>query len=439
MSERLSKLTVLTAAALLLAILPARASELLGVRFGPDGEKTRVVFDIEGAPVFSISGDEQGHGRLLVDFADLSISAADNSFRPGKGHIQRYGFGAGPDGATRAVLDFGRTAKIVDSFLLEPKDGVTRHRLVIDLESADKKAFLASLPKPYPDLASVIEEATSVETVPDPDPVAAPPSPSQKQVALPQVSQPAEKLVVVIDPGHGGGDPGSQGQSGTLEKHVTLAAAKELEDILTKRGRYEVVLTRNSDKDSRIKSSQRDELARREALAREAGAELFISLHADALAEKAVRGGSVYTLSEQGTERSAKIAKSEGDYVVYDLDLERAENLDQVAKSIMLDVAQDRTITASSQLADALIDNLTGKTPLLNRSHRTGDLRVLLAPDVPAVLLEMAFISNAKDEANLNSPVWRKRAMTAVADAIDQYFEEHQPRRVAGSAAGGAR
>jgi N-acetylmuramoyl-L-alanine amidase len=111
---------------------------------------------------------------------------------------------------------------------------------------------------------------------------------------------------------------------------------------------------------------------------------------------------------------------------------------DNVVGDILLDKAQKETLTNSSKFAELLIENLTGKTPMLNRSHRKEDLRVLLAADVPAVLLEMAFISNAKDEANLNSPVWRNRAMTAVADSIDRYFEEQTPQRHAAARAGGS-
>ena len=153
-----------------------------------------------------------------------------------------------------------------------------------------------------------------------------------------------------------------------------------------------------------------------------------------------MRGASVYTLSEEGSERSAKLAKAEGNYHVYDLDTaEYSAKYGEAVGSILLDKAQDETSTASSHFAQTLIKHLNGKTPLLNRSHRKGDLRVLLAPDVPAVLLEMAFISNAKDEANLNSPVWRRRTMTAVADAIDAYFEEHGDRKFAQSKAAGAK
>lgn len=416
-------------AALLLSTMAAQAAELLDVRFGPNGDTTRIVFDLDGVSEYAVSGDATGNGRLLVDFTDLTISAADRNFRKGQGHIARFGFGNGPGSTTQAVLELGKTAKIKEVFMLEPKGAVTKHRLVVDLETSDKAAFLASLPnQPFPDLANVIAEATAPA---DNTAALTPPTPEPK----PAMREP-EQRVVVIDPGHGGVDPGSQGQSGTLEKSVTMQAALELADILKKRGGYEVVLTRDSDKDPRIKKSQREELARREKLAREAGADLFISLHADAIGQQNVRGASVYTLSEKGSARSAAMAKSQGDYVVYQLNLEQYE---KVVGDILLDKAQDTTNTASSKLAEILIEELAGKTPLLNRSHRTGNLRVLLAPDVPAVLLEMAFMSNAKDEANLNSDFWRSRTMGAVADAIDQYFEEYSGQRFAANRAGGAR
>ncbi len=398
----------------------AEAAELLEVRFGPGGETTRIVFDLDGATEYTISGDETGAGRLLVDFAALAVSAGDRNFKPGKGHILRFGFAAAQPSGARAVLEFRRSAKIDKVFMLEPGGGVAKHRLVIDLQSADKSEFLASLPQRYPDLAAVIEKATAEPALPN---LVAPPSPTQKEVK----ALSADRRIVVIDAGHGGADPGAQGQSGTFEKTVTLAAALSLAETLKKSGRYEVVLIR--DDDSTIKVETRDTHARK------ANADLFISLHANAIDEQAVRGASVYTLSEKGSARSATLAKAEGEFHAYGLDL---EEWDHDVADILLDKAQDKTITASSNFAKGLIDKLSRKTPMLNRSHREADLRVLLAPDVPAVLLEMAFISNAKDEANLNSPAWRKRTMEAVAEAIDAYFDDPGLQRQAANRAGGA-
>ncbi len=400
----------------------AYAAELLGVRFGPNGEATRIVFDLAGEADYTLSGDGTGNGKLLVNFSNLSVPAADRGFRPGKGHIGRYGFAMGA-GASQAVFEFKKTAKIKEVFMIEPQGSVTKYRLVIDLVTAEKKDFLASLPQEFPDLTAVIRQATAEET---PLPVLSPPSAPPKDTT-PTPPQLAKRQVVMIDAGHGGRDPGSQGQSGTYEKTVTLAAAMELAAILKKRGDYEIVLTR--DKDVRIQPDKVEEHAR------DAKADLFISLHADAISKPAVRGASVYTLSEKGSARSAKLAKSHGDLEVNDVDL---EGYDQLVGDILLDKAQSETSTASSYLAKILIDHLSPKTPMLNRSHRTANLRVLLAPDVPAVLLEMAFISNSKDEANLKSRVWRKRSMTAVADAIDQYFDDYAGQRLASNQSEGA-
>lgn len=425
-SQRLIRSAAALAAVMLTLFSVGRAAELLDVRFGPSADATRIVFDLNGAPQYAVSGDDLGEGRLFVDFADLRGATAAKT---GMGHVASVSFAReGRDGA-RATVKFKKTAKIKEIFLIEPSPGVAKHRLVIDLVTADKAGLLASLPARKDDIADIIDQVTGgapAEKAPARIANAdIPPAPSVKDSAM---ATKAERQVVVIDPGHGGRDPGSQGQSGTYERTVTMTAALELKALLEKRGGYDVVLTRESDTDKRIISSQRDELARREALARAAGADLFISLHADAISQPAVRGASVYTLSEESTARSAKIAKSQGDYQVYDVNL---KEYDSVVGDILFDKAQDTTMTKSSKFAEILINNLSGKTPMLNRSHRQGDLRVLLAPDVPAVLLEMAFISNAKDEANLNSPVWRSRTMGAVADSIDAYFESESRQRQA--------
>ncbi len=424
-SQRLMRVAAVFAGLALALAGTGRAAELLDVRFGPGKDKTRIVFDLKGAPQYAVSGDDLGAGRIFVHFESLDGAVSAKS---GMGHVAAARFASEGRGV-RAMLELKKTAKIKEVFVIEPSPGVAKHRLVIDLVTADKAGLLASLPARKDDIAAIIEQVTGdAPAEKAPAQVAhadIPPAPSVKESAI---AAKAERQVVVIDPGHGGRDPGSQGQSGTYERTVTMTAALELKALLEKRGGYDVVLTRESDTDKRIISSQRDELARRESLARAAGADLFISLHADAISQPAVRGASVYTLSEESTARSAKIAKSQGDYQVYDVNL---KEYDSVVGDILFDKAQDTTMTKSSKFAEILIKNLSGKTPMLNRSHRQGDLRVLLAPDVPAVLLEMAFISNAKDEANLNSPVWRGRTMGAVADSIDAYFESESRQRQA--------
>lgn len=400
---RLQRRTAALALALALGwALPALASDLLSVRFGASSkDATRIVFDLSGSVDYAISGADQGQGRISVDFKGLS---AKNLTAAGTGHVGRYATReADAAGVAQAVLDLARTARIKDHFLLAPKGDVRVWRLVIDLESADKAAFLASLPPRYEDLAPVLEAVTR------------PTDSASSADAL---------YTIVIDPGHGGSDPGAASSKGVAEKTVTLAAALKLAEILQAKGRYRVVLTRADD--TRLSLEQRSKAAR------EAGAELFISMHADAHDDTKVRGGSVYTLSEEGTQRSAREAKAQGDYTVYDGNIN--EHTPEVG-GILFDLAQRETKNNSALFADLLLKSVSDATPLLHNSHRTADLFVLLAPDVPAVLFELAFISNNADAANLTSPVWRERAMNAVADAIDRYFDNRKSSRHAANTA----
>ena len=139
----------------------AQAAELLDVRFGPNREKTRVVFDLAGPTAYAVSGEETGKGRLIIDFEDLSVAKARLDYRPGQGHVARYGFARQSGGGARAVFDFKKTAAVKEVFMIEPTGSVTKHRLVVDLETASMRAFMASIPARYPDLATVIEEATA--------------------------------------------------------------------------------------------------------------------------------------------------------------------------------------------------------------------------------------------------------------------------------------
>ena len=202
------------------------------------------------------------------------------------------------------------------------------------------------------------------------------------------------------------------GKSGTLEKDVNLAAAKELAKMLNKKGRYRIVMTRVDDK--------KVELERRAQIAREVGAKLFISLHADGNDDATLRGTSVYTLSAEGEQRSAQEAQEQKNYQVHDIDLS-----DQPAelRNMLIDVAQDANRSATARFAGKLLTELGKVTPLIKNAQRKEDLKVLLRPDVPAVLLEMAFISNTDDEKLLSNAAWRRKTMAAVVRAIDAYFE----------------
>jgi N-acetylmuramoyl-L-alanine amidase len=217
------------------------------------------------------------------------------------------------------------------------------------------------------------------------------------------------KKVVVIDAGHGGNDPGARGAQG-FEKDVNLAAAQALKARLERTGRYRVVMTREADVyvplDSRVR------------IAQHAGADLFISLHADSGPDASLRGASVYTLSDKATGRSARFVNRDDWFMKASLTGDRG------VSDILFDLTQRATRNRSAGFAQTLVSRIEGRAPLLRRSQRDAGFMVLLAPDVPAVLLEMGFVSNAEDEAFLRNPAQRTRLMGAVGDAIDDYFAE---------------
>ncbi|MFN3668480.1 MAG: N-acetylmuramoyl-L-alanine amidase [Brevundimonas sp.] len=345
--------------------------EVLRVRFGGDAQHTRVVLDL----------DRTARGQVIRDGADGRVVVSLSGVWP-DGGLDGTGTGlvrgwrvTGAGAAARVELDLASGAEIERRFLLPPGDGIVHYRYVIDLKANGRAP--AARPGRTP-------------------PRAAP--------------RPAERPLVVIDAGHGGRDPGATGAE-TRESAVTLAAALELKRELERTGRYRVRLTRETD--------AYVALDRRVAIARQADADLFISLHADAGADPATRGASVYTLSEQGAGRAVReFTRGENWH--------RSLNLpgrDPSVDRILLDMTQRATQNRSAQLARTLLGELEGADhPMLRRSHRDAGLAVLLAPDVPAVLLEMGFITNPEDERLLTDARARRRLMAAVADGIDAYF-----------------
>lgn len=398
----------LAAIALFAAATAASAAELVGVRFGVSSpSSTRIVFDATGAPQYSLEAESDGAGRLTINLDNLAPAKSLPRGGRGAGHVSTYAASASSGGA-RITIDLKTTAKIKEIMVLPASAANPRHRLVVDLVTAKSGELVASLPaKKFETLSEMIAEvAPSAPSSPQSGPL------TQAVPAPPTFAALKRTPTIVIDAGHGGSDPGAAGPTGTQESLATLSAALVLAEILEETGRYEVILTRSQDK--RLAHEERSRIAR------DSKADLFISLHADAHADGKVRGGSVYTLSDEGTERSAREALATGNYVVHDLNIGE----DLALGRTLYKVAQSRTENESDAFAELLISRLAGVTPLLNNTHRRGNFKVLLAPDVPAVLLELAFISNKHDEANLGSAAWRKRAMGAAAGAIDAYFEQ---------------
>jgi len=239
---------------------------------------------------------------------------------------------------------------------------------------------------------------------------AAAPKKEKKKPAKPVKK--AEKPLIVIDPGHGGVDPGASGGSGVYEKNIVLAYAKALQARLLKDGRYRVMLTRDDDRFIVLRQ--------RVVIARKAGASMFISLHADS-DEQGARGLSVYTVSEKASdaEADALAARENKADVLAGVDL--AGERDDVA-GILISLAERDTKNRSATLADLLVTRLEDKVDLLPNSHRFAGFAVLKAPDVPSVLVEIGFLSNDEEEKLLKSKNHRDKVVSGIADGVDAYF-----------------
>lgn len=226
--------------------------------------------------------------------------------------------------------------------------------------------------------------------------------------------KPPEKPMVVIDAGHGGQDPGTTGPGGSQEKDVVLHYAKALEKSLLATGKYRVFMTREDDRFILLR--ERVELARR------AGGDLFISLHADSAPERNVRGLSIYTLSEKASDKEAEAlaARENRADVVSGMDL---SSQSKDVADILISLAQRDTMNKSAVVAMKLVAGMNGtKVRLLDNSHRFAGFAVLKAPDIPSVLIEIGFLSNDAEEKLLKSKSYRDKVIKGITRGVDAYF-----------------
>lgn len=310
--------------------------------------------------------------RFVIDVANAQIAmpGGTSGQGPGAGVVQRFRYAPQPNGVSRIVLDLNAPASLVRQEL----GGRRNAALSFDIAAT---GAVAAAPAP---------------------------APLQRQGRH-------ERKTVVIDAGHGGRDPGAIGGNGTREKDVVLHAALMLRSALEHRG-YRVALTRDADNFV--------ELENRVRFAREQHADLFISIHADASPNRDTTGASVYTLSDSGANRAQNMMASQN----WDLDLGDTRNT--LARDILVDLAQRDTTNRSAQFAQLVIPRLGEVAPLVRNTHRSAGFFVLLAPDVPAVLIETGFLSNATDERRLADPRARERMAEAMAQAVDAYFAPTQ-------------
>ncbi len=361
-----------------------------GIRIGVHPGATRVVLDLTEDVRHTIFTLPDPY-RVVIDLPEVEWRLDDSAAAASRGLVERYRYGLYRPGTSRVVLDLGAPALVRKTFVLKPMANFG-YRLVLDLAPVSVEQYRRQA---------------------QPPPRESPPLPPQ--FAPGSVPRGPGKFVVVVDPGHGGVDPGTIGAGGVREKHVSLQAGLELKRQLEASGKYAVVMTRNRDVFVRLK--------RRVTSARAAEADLFISLHADAIAKKHVRGATVYTLSEQASdqEAAALAAKENRADIIAGIDL-TAEAYDDDVTKILIDLAQRKTMNVSAQFAGELVAELGKTTRLRRETHRFAGFRVLKAPDVPSVLVELGYLSNRDDERLLSDPHHRRDLMAAVVRAMDRFF-----------------
>lgn len=398
----LAALLVMAAGAL------AHAEEIISVRFGVHDTHTRIVVETRTEMEFRAFASGEVAPRLIVDIpgARWSVSGLEGGQGQGHGLAERFRFEPAAQ-SPRLIFDLTESVRVRESFSLPPGDG--GYRMVIDIEPAPAATMTASSGFGVSDhtLTQYLAERVQVSYVP------------------PRCERPR----IVIDPGHGGRDPGAPGRFGSVsESHLALAAGLVLRDVLNARGRYEVIMTRDSDVFL--------ELDERIQVARRSQADIFISLHADAAPNSATgpRGAAVYTLSDSGTNRARNRARQDGEW------LQTSNTRSAQVNDLLLEMSLQEKRNQSLIFAASILENSAGVTPLFRREPLERGFWVLLDSQIPAVLFEMGFMTNPDDSRNLNSPAYRQQLMTAVADSIDRYFDvcgNTGPLRTAAAGAAG--
>ncbi len=373
---------------------------VMDVRVSATPERARLVIDLAGRTEFALVSLAEPN-RLAIDVRAATFSVPEPSGKPsGEGMVSDYLVEQAAPDRVRTTLTLSGAAQVQQAYMLEAFEDQPA-RLVVDIIPATPEEFAANVAR---DLAASGTAAP---------PVAASSTPAGGS-ELPIATRP----LVVIDPGHGGIDSGAETPGGIKEKDIVLAFALRLQELLVASGRFDVALTREDDTFLRLEE--------RVALARTNKADIFISIHADSFQQPEIRGASVYTRDENATDVLDKVlADSENK-----TDIIAGFAMPQMAPEvvdILLDLMRREMRHQSFTLAQAIVHQLEPSVELRRFPVRQADFFVLQAPDVPSVLVELGFLSNADDMANLMQGDWQDRTADALARGISTYFDSITP------------
>ena len=326
--------------------------------------------------------------RLVIDFPETTFAIASDSLKS-RGLVRDIRFGQIDPGRSRMIIGSKGPFK-VEAFDILQNETSPGYRVVVDLTAAGEMEFEEAL---------LLQADKTGST-------AAPKSDRLGEPATPAVPKP---FTIVLDAGHGGIDGGAAGLTGTVEKDITLAFAFELKQSLDQTGRFATVMTREKDEFLRLDDRVR--------IARQAGADLFISIHADTIRARGVKGATVYTVSDRASDEDARALAERENLADQVAGIDVSEENRDVA-DILTDLVRRETHSFSLRFARSLVGELSTEIEMIKNPHRSAGFRVLRAPDVPSVLVELGYLSDAGDEMRLNDPEWRKKAIRSISSAI---------------------
>lgn len=376
----------------------AFADEISSLRIGQGIGTVRIVLEADSEfeyKAFLLSSPS----RLVVDTYGIDVSPKIENQITKNNIISSGRIGTIESNGRRIVFDLAKPAVIKKAFVLKPQSNFG-WRFVIDMSVSTEREFNKKVGTSYA-FTSTDSPKSYV-------------SRNASKSSNKAKSKESGKKIIVLDPGHGGKDPGAIGYSGMYEKNITLAMGKELKKMLEDTGRYKVYLTRSTD----IFIPLRD----RVKISRKHKADLFISLHADSTKNRSAKGLSVYTLSEKASDKEAEaLAERENKADVID-GLNLVEHSKEVS-DILINLAQRETMNRSSEFATFMVQEMRSAAKLVNDTHRFAGFAVLKAPDVPSVLLEMGYLSNRTEERLLKQQSYRRKLAQATTRAVNRYFD----------------
>lgn len=359
----------------------------IAARLAGDDSRVRLVLDFERAPEFELHYLDDPH-RAVIDLPETVFAFPEDSLQE-RGLVSSIRYGNSGNGKARMIFEFTVPAKMELVETSEEAAGAI-HRMVFDVTVIDQQEFMAEVAdSEWQGFGNDEDGSKSARPVSD-------------------------TLKIVIDAGHGGIDGGAEGPAGSMEKNVTLAFAETLKSALEDIGDVDVAMTRTDD--SFLSLSARVRRARDEA------ADLLISLHADSISVRSLRGATVYTLSDKASDAVAQslVDQENREDAIVGASL---ENAPEDIAAILVDLARTETRVYSTGLAQQVISSFEGQVKLINNPLRHAGFRVLQAPDVPSVLVEMGYLSNREDEKLLNDEEWREKTAQLLAQSVANYRE----------------